>query len=334
VSLIVADGNGDSDAQGISIFDVGKEASRFRRMKITPKLILKKAKEVDAKVYHFHDPELIPIGLKLLKLGKKVIYDAHEDLPRQIMGKPYLNKLLKPIVARVFEIYEDRAAKKFSYICTATPFIEQRFNRLNRNTEAINNFPILNELFSGGEWEDKKEQICYIGGITEIRGIEKLMDSISIVNKKLLLAGSFENETLRTKITNKKGWEHTHELGFISREEAKEVLRLSKLGVVTFLPLPNHIDAQPNKMFEYMGAGVPVLASNFPLWREIIEKNNCGICVDPNNEKEIAEAILKILNNDEFAKKLGNNGRKAVKEKYNWEKQSIKLIRIYENLVN
>jgi glycosyltransferase involved in cell wall biosynthesis len=109
-------------------------------------------------------------------------------------------------------------------------------------------------------------------------------------------------------------------------------LARSKAGIVTFLPAPNHIDAQPNKVFEYMSAGVPVIASHFPLWREIVEGNQCGLCVDPHEPEQIAEAIDYLLGHPDEARRMGENGMRAVQDRYNWAIEERKLRKFYEGL--
>jgi len=105
-------------------------------------------------------------------------------------------------------------------------------------------------------------------------------------------------------------------------------------GLVLYHPVPNHTDAQPNKLFEYMSAGIPVISSNFPLWKEIVEGHQCGICVDPLKPDEIAKAIQWILDNPEKAKKMGENGRRAVEEKYNHTVEEKKLLTLYKLLLS
>ena len=332
-SLIIADNLGDKIVENIQIFDVGKELSRSKRMLKTPKKIYKKALEIDAELYHFHDPELLFTGLKLLKKGKKVIFDAHEDLPRQIIGKPYLNKAIKPLLSFFIEKFENFAAKKFTHILTATPTIRDRFLKLNNNTTDINNFPLLNELHSEGKTINKKNQICYVGGITKIRGLKQVIDSLEYTDVKLKIAGAFQNETFKNQVKQSKGWEKVEELGLLSRQDVKNLLAESKAGIVTFLPVPNHIDAQPNKIFEYMSANLPIIGSNFDLWKQIIEVNNCGLCVNPENPKKIAEAINTIVNDDKLIHSMGENGRKAVEKKYNWQNEEIKLLNIYKKIL-
>jgi glycosyltransferase involved in cell wall biosynthesis len=138
----------------------------------------------------------------------------------------------------------------------------------------------------------------------------------------MLLKDEIYNET-KMKNVNYKGW--------VDRKTMREVLKKSKAGLVTFLPLPNHVSAQPNKIFEYMSAGIPVIASNFDLWREIIEGNSCGICVNPENPTEIAQAINYLIANDKEAQKMGENGKRAVVEKYNWTIEKKKLFNVYHN---
>jgi glycosyltransferase involved in cell wall biosynthesis len=333
VNLIVADGKGNEVVDKIKIYDVGKPINRKERMLKTTRKVFKKALEVNAEIYHFHDPELIPIGIKLKKLGKKVIYDVHEDLPRQLLSKPYLNKFSKVILSKIIEIYENYAAKKFDYIITATPYIRNRFKKLNPNTIDINNFPLLNEFYSIDLKNNKDNAVCYVGGISRVRGIVELIKSLEYVDTTLHLAGEFESEGLKKEVENLNGWKKVEYYGFVNREKIKEILSICKIGIVTLLPIKKNLDGLPVKLFEYMSASLPVIASNFPLWKDIVEKNNCGICVDPTNPEEIAKAIEYLITHPDEARKMGENGRKAVLEKYNWEKESEKLLEVYKKCV-
>lgn len=334
ISLIVADGLGNESKDGVNILDVGaKSGGRISRMTKTVSKVLEKAKEQNSDIYHLHDPELMPIGLKLKRLGFKVIFDAHEDLPKQLLGKPYLNKPAKILLSKTFQAYEKYACKKFDYIVTATPYIRDKFLQINKNSININNFPILGELSNLAVRVGKKDEVCYVGGIAQIRGIKEVVKAMEFTkNVKLNLVGAFNEKAVEEEVKGYKGWESVNQAGFLGRNEVANIMSYSKAGIVTFYPLPNHIDAQPNKMFEYMSAGLPIITSNFPLWKEIVEGNNCGICVNPLEPKEIADAINYILTHPEKAEQMGKNGKEAVEKKYNWGVEEKKLINIYSEL--
>ncbi len=332
VSLVIADGLGDEIAGGIKIFDIGlRQTSRLKRARIDSKKALQKALELDCDLYHFHDPELIFTGLKLKKAGKKVIYDVHEDLPRQIAGKPYLKDFVKPPLSRLVEWQENKAARKFDFICCATPYITERFRKINPNSIDINNFPILGELHKAHT--NKENTVCYLGGITEERGIINIVKSLKDINTRLVLAGPVDNNNYLEEMKSLPEWNKVDFLGLVDRSELADIMAKSIAGLVTFLPLPNHINAQPNKMFEYMSARLPVIASDFKLWKEIIDSNNCGLTVNPLNTKEISDAIKQLTENPDKAKQMGENGQKAVMEKYNWDNEEKKLLDVYSKLL-
>ncbi|OKY73764.1 MAG: glycosyl transferase [Desulfobulbaceae bacterium DB1] len=334
VILVVADGQGDDTNGNVRIVDVGHLPGRLNRIFKTTRRVLKRAIELDADLYHFHDPELIPVGLKLKRLGKKVVFDSHEDVPKQLLGKPYLNPLLLRMLSGVFSLFERYACRRFDAIVAATPFIRDKFLAINPNTVDINNFPMLGELAEGEiDWRAKHLQVAYIGGIARIRGIMEVVQALGQVQSdvRLKLGGRFGENGLAQAVQALPGWQRVDALGFIDRAAVRNVLRRSVAGLVTLHPQTNYLDALPVKMFEYMSAGVPVIASNFPLWREIVEGNDCGLCVDPLNPAQIAEAIDFLVNNPERAEQMGRNGQKAVQARYNWGIEEQKLLRFYQS---
>lgn len=306
------------------------QRGRLGRMIFTAREVYKKAKSLNADIYHFHDPELLRFAGRLRRAGKVVVYDAHEDLPRQILGKEYLK--FKKTVANVIEWYEDRVARKVNLVITATPFIAERFKKINPKTIDINNFPLLSEIdVQDSDTVRDPKKICFIGGISKIRGIHELVQSLEGTNAVLDLAGAIP-EDFRASLEQLAGWKNVNPLGYIDRKQSLDIKASVSAGVVTFLPLPNHINAQPNKIFEYMASGLPIIGSNFPLWKEIIEKNACGVCVNPLDPADIRKGIQFILNNPDTAREMGKRGKKLVLEKYNWDIEVKKLQEAYSVL--
>jgi glycosyltransferase involved in cell wall biosynthesis len=278
------------------------EIRRFSRLIKSFFIILYLPK--DCRIYHFHDPDLLFTGLLLKIIGKKVIYDVHDVI-----------------------------------IC-ATPYIEKRFRDSGiLKTIVINNYPFKYEFSSTKNSVTFKEnRIIYAGGITNKRGISQVIQSLDLIYEsqsfKLILAGEIYPLEYENKMKSLGGWEKVEYLGVLSRSALKEEFNKAIAGIALFLPEKNHINAQPNKIFEYMSASIPVICSDFPLWRKIVEANNCGICVDPENINEIAAGIQYILSNADQARKMGKNGKKAVEKEYNWEAEENKLIMLYKDLLS
>jgi glycosyltransferase involved in cell wall biosynthesis len=335
VTLIVADGKGNEVKNGIKIIDVVSSLSTSRLVRILKftRLVYIAALKLEADLYHFHDPELIPVGLKLKKAGKKVIYDIHEDLPRQTLSKDYIPKLFRVPLSAILEYYENNSIKQFEAIITATPFIYNRVFKLNEKSVNINNFPITSELIIKNQLEEKENAVCFVGAISRLRGVNELVKAAFMANVKLYLAGRFTESDFEHEVKNLHEWNNVVECGQLDREQVANLMAKCIAGIVTFLPAPNHCNAQPNKMFEYMSAGLPVICSNFPLWKEIIEINECGICVNPSDPKSIADGIKKVATSYKIATKFGKNGEMAIIEKYNWEAENRKLIDLYKNLI-
>lgn len=336
VVLLTGDQSPDEMVSGVKIVGVKNSAkNRFFRMAFGVVKMLRQAVREKAALYHFHDPELIPVGLCLRLLGKKVVYDVHEDVPMDILTKYWIRPYLRKGIAVLFQTMENISVRYFSAICVVSKSIERRFILLNKRVVVIFNYPII--------WLDNQKRlmksdqdnayICYVGGIDKIRGIVPLIKALPSVKGMLHLAGNFTSEGLKNELQFEKGWTKVVEHGFVGRDKVNKIFFESSVGIITFLPVPNHINAVPNKIFEYMAAGLPVVASNFPGWTAIIEKNNCGICVDPENPSKIAESINYLLTHEDVAEKMGQNGRKNVIEQYNWKIEEKKLFDLYKELL-
>ncbi|MBV6417029.1 MAG: hypothetical protein CMLOHMNK_01662 [Steroidobacteraceae bacterium] len=331
--LIVADGKGDELANGVQVMDVGAATSRPSRMTKIALRVGKLAKALNAHAYHFHDPELIPVGLALRRTGKTVIYDVHEDVPADILSKPWIPAWQRRIVSASFGRFETHAIRKMSAVVTAWPYLREKFQTLNPQVVDIVNYAVDDELFIDVPWCSRPRDVCYVGGISNIRGIFELMTALESCDARLILGGDFHERETEERVRSMSAWNRVNYLGFLDRRGFAQAMARCRVGLVTFLPEPNHLNAMPNKLFEYMSAGLPVIASNFPRWREIVEGHRCGICVDPRDPREISQAILRLVSDSGEAEQMGANGRKAVLSTFNWSTEEQRLIDLYERLL-
>jgi len=330
--------NKDEILNGIRVIALPMAKNRFRRMVGLSFTAFRRALQQNAVVYHFHDPELIPVGMALKLFGKRVIYDVHEDLPRQIENKEWLHPFLRKFIADICEYFERFAGISLDGIVAVTPTIAGRFPA--KKTWLVQNYPRLGELVSD-ESEPvfvRKPVIVYIGGITEIRGARTMVEAISLVPEKyqvkLSLAGNVDPESLLAGLQKLPGWKRVEYFGWQSRKQVAELLGTARVGLVSLHPTSNHIHSQPIKLFEYMSAGIPVIASDFPLWRRIVEGSHCGLLVDPLDPGAIAEAICKLLDNPDEASRMGENGKTACREIYNWNHEAEQLLDCYSTIIN
>ena len=332
VSLIVADSLGDEEKQGVQIYDVGKLKGRINRMFKTTQKVFEKAKELDSDIYHFHDPELIPVGIKLKGLGKKVVFDIHEDVPKQILAKPYLSMLSKKVLSLLYALYEKRMCKAFDSLVVPTPLMQEYFSKINPRTVEVRNYPIPEELLLDQPWESRKNSLCHIGSLAKARGVSEMIRSLSFSCLTLELGGDFRPKKLEEELRALDAWKYVNYHGYLSRAGVKKVLSMSKVGLVTLHPTKSYMEAIPVKMFEYMAAGIPIIASDFPFYRELLEGYDCAVFVDPLDPKEIALGCQGLLEDECQAEKMGEIGKQAVVEKFNWSHEEKKLYAMYKEL--
>ena len=336
VNLVVADCNGDEIKNNVNIYDIGTTyKSRLRRMFVGSRKILQKAIDLNSDIYHIHDPELIPTGLKLKKLGKKVIFDSHEDVSEDIMLKNWIPFFIRKIISILYVYFEKYALKNFDFVITPTEFINDKLKKINPSTARISNYPMVEDFYyNERNWEEKNNEIVYVGGISIIRGIEQMINYISSEKKVTLnLAGDFYDQKGKEIVTAFSGKNLKYK-GFIEKSELLKLIDSSKIGLTILYPTKTYIHSLPIKVFEYMALGIPVIVSNFPLFESIVIKNKCGLSVNPFDDIEIRESINHIMNNPKLAAKMGANGREAVLTKYNWEIEEKKLFKLYNSLMN
>ena len=335
VYLVVA--NGQSEVvNGVKIIGVPFQVgSRVKRILGAGKEAMKEAAKLNADIYHLHDPELLRIARKLKKkTGAKVVYDSHEDLQKQVLDKHWIPGPLRRIVSKLVHRYEMRVTSKLDGVISVTKIICNKFRSANSNVALVANYPILGELEASMSVNKKLNSICYVGGLFPTRGIKELVQSLEFCNAELLLAGNFSTPEFESELKQLDGWKKVHYYGFVNREKIAEIIHSSEVGMVTLHPTRSYKEALPIKLFEYMSVGIPVIASDFELWKPYVLDVGCGLMADPQDPKSIASKIDYLLSNKEEASEMGERGRKVAYEKYSWSSQAETLLNFYSSLID
>lgn len=325
------------EKNGVHIVGVGEiSVNRLKRMTEGAKRVYKAALVIDADIYHFHDPELLPYGLKLKRKGKKVIFDSHENYVNQIAVKPYLPGWIARTIARFYHIYETYILRRLDGVIFPCPINGKHpFEGRCSRTVYVNNVPLLSELPIGDISEKPDFSVGYVGPIRPDRGNTQNIQAANRVGVPIRFGGTPSSPEYFTELQTLDEKHLAEFRGQLDRSGVWKLLSDISVGLVTELNVGqnNTSDNLPTKTYEYMAAGLPFLISCYPYAEKIVNKFHCGICVDPESVDEIASAIRYLLDHPEEAKQMGENGRRAVKEEFNWGAEEKKLLALYEDIL-
>jgi glycosyltransferase involved in cell wall biosynthesis len=335
VVLIAGDSPEGKTLEELKIISLPEPKNRFQRMTKTVYHLFRLALKEKADVYHFHDPELIPVGLMFKVLGKKVIYDVHEDVFENILVKKWTGSTaIRKIISVLFRGLEKFGCVFFDRVITVTSAIAEKFPA--RKTIVLRNFPAVEMIDKSNFTEQvhkRKPAIIYTGGLSKNRGIGEIIQAMEFVGEKaeLWILGKWESKEFRNHCESLKGWKYTKYLGIVPLDKVYEYMKVADVGISILYPIKNFITSLPIKAFEYMACSLPMVMSNFPYWQEIF--GECALFVNPYDAEDIAGKILHLLDNSNEAKKLGDKGRELVEKEYNWELESKKLVQLYRGAV-
>ena len=319
----------------VHIIGVPLSLSRLKRQ-FQLHRVYKELLKVDAEIYQFHDPELMSLGLKIKKKGKRVIFDSHEDVPQQILDKPYLPPRIAKLVSKVYSFFEKRRLSKYDAIISVTPTIVDRLKTINPQCYQITNYPINDESAHNDDGREFGRIVCFFGGVTDLWCQKDIIHAIEDIDVKYVFAGPLDEERYLETLKKEPGYEKANYLGVIKHSECINIMQKSSAGLALSEYSANMGGKRGtlgnNKLFEYMQAGIPVIATDFELWSEVVSQSDCGTLVNPHDSNAIKAAIEFYIDNPAEALRQGDNGRVAVKERYNWSTQEVILFSLYKEL--
>ena len=326
--------------EGVHIHAFRRFHSRKRRIAIGWLLAFFRAIAINARIYHLHDPELIPCGLLLRLLGKKVILDIHENIAEDIFDKPWIRNQQR--IYRVFHFFE-RLACKYFYIILAETSYERRYKKLAKQCVTVLNFCETDFFKPFVKTSGRKGlNLFYIGIVLENRGILQIIDAMRALqlegyNPHFHCVGELYSDLERKILALSYYPEIEPNLHFHGRMPLEQGYAMSMdmdIGLCIIWPMSNSIESYPTKLFEYMSVGLPIVCSGFELYRQVVEGHHCGTCVDPMDSLDLKNAIKAIHTDVEKSELMSKSGPPAVLENYNWESQKPVLSGVYRELSN
>lgn len=319
---------------GIQVQALPERASRLRRFTEHLWRAWSMAQRSRPDVVHLHDPILQTLVPALVMAGCRVVIDVHEYTARQFFDKSWLPRGLRPAVTVAYRLVERCAVALAAGVVVAGPQMAEDFP--SGKTVVVQNFPRLDATISSGEGArrtvSRRSDFVYVGALSEARGAISMLDALP-TGASLALAGVFQPPELENALQQNGAWSTVDYHGVLPHEEVLSLVAASRCGLAVLHPRPNYIEAWPTKLFEYMAAGLPVIASDFPLWRDIVEHANCGLLVDPMDTTAITDAMTWILDHPTEAHEMGTRGREAVLLRYNWEHEAKSLVALYERIL-
>lgn len=335
VILLVNDGKNNEINSGITIKSIQERTgNKYKRIFLAPWKMLFAVLRERVRIVHFHDPELLLLGVLLRLCGKIVIYDAHENVPSTILYKKWIRlTFVRYLLAGAAMMIEKTSSLFFNRIICATKTIAKHFS--SNKTEILYNYPVLSKITPSVLPKNISDKliVIYAGALSNIRGIREVIRAINELSFdcEFWLVGSWVQESYKQICEAEPGWRNVRYFGQCSLEKTYEYIANANVGMICHYPVKNYLDGIPTKAFEYMACSLPIIVSDFPLMREYF--TDCAVFVNPYSIDEIKAALVQLYSDTAFSQSLGKSGYEKVNRFFSWENEEKKLAALYNSLV-
>lgn len=336
VTLLVADGKGTAMERGVAVVDVGQLCGgRLGRVLLGNLAMWREVRKLTPSVVHIHDPELLLLGYLLRRRGLLVIYDMHENFPKQILTKEWLPRAFREFVAGLAQKLEKWILPEMAVIFAEKSYPSDYL--WIRNSAVVLNLPDLEALGLTVPWEFHKATVGYIGGVTKQRGAIVALEAIRQlrtegIDLEFECIGPVSKEVVDHELyvsSQQEGWGRFP--GRLPAAVGWDRIGGCVCGLAILGPSPNYVESLPTKVLEYMALGLPVILSDFPLYRGVVEEAGCGLVVDPIDSHAVAGAIRWLLKHPDEAAQMGRRGLEAVRARYSWSAEAERLGAFYRD---
>lgn len=335
VVLIVNDNQPDEVLDnGIRIMSTGfLPSSRWQRMNEGVNRVYEVGLKAGGEIYHLHDAELLTVALKLKRRGKKVIFDSHEFYGEEIKSRQYFPALIRNIAGEAYYRYETYVCRRIDGVIAVAQYDNKdMFHQRSKRYVYVNNYPRKSEFEKMESVPyNKRHGVCYSGALTQARGITNLVQAGCSTGAMVVLAGKFFSEAYKQEVLRN----HVEYLGYIkNRAELYKMYSRCAIGAALiwdtgqFGKLGNLV----TKVYEYMASSMPVVISDFPYNRKLIEKYHFGLVAKPKDVNDIASKIAWLLKHPQEAEAMGKNGKRLLQERFTWAVAEKELLKLYRQI--
>jgi len=323
--------------EGVEVVPLPTFESRLLRFLNLPRIFWVTLK-LKSDVYHLHNPDTLPIALLLKMLGRRVIYDTHEDFSRAILGRKWMPRLIRPFIAKGVAFFELVVGRIVDQAIVTQTDMQRRLGKkaILVDNAPISQGPLVDKAYTYARTlaDDDCFRLVYIGLIGTSRGLFTMVDALDIANKRVpcrlwLIGPGDSGEILEARA--RPGWRAVDYIGRLPQSQAFGYVIKSHVGLITFPDVGDNASINPNKLYEYQLFGIPFIASNFEKWRRSVRAVS-GLYVNPGNPRDVADKIVWLAEHADERKNMGARGKEFVLASYNWETESKKLLAVYQEI--
>jgi glycosyltransferase involved in cell wall biosynthesis len=324
---------------GVQFVEVPFFPQLWKRLLLVHPQVLIRVLRLRPRLVHVHVPECLPVAFLLKFLfGTVVVYDVYENLFRQLPHRTRNNGLL----FQTFFGWFDRLARRHAYLILAEAGYRSAYAELAKPHEVIFNFPRLETIPFQLVDPNGPPEFYYLGQLSQSRCLDVLMEAVALLAP--------EYPALRVHLFGAPGfdlqsWDELYALPgypavrehlvFHGPKPAAETFATAhrcRAGLALLRPVGDYPQSYPTKLFEYLALGLPVVTSDFPLYRAVVEPNVCGYCLDATDARAVARVLKRLLDHPDEAVRMGRNGRRAVEQGYHWQGEAAKLFDFYRRI--
>jgi glycosyltransferase involved in cell wall biosynthesis len=330
VTLVAAGSGTSRTIEGVLCRTIPVPRGRAGRMTAGQLRMLNVLLRLRADLFHFHDPELFPTALLLRLIGRRVIFDSHENISKDLGEKLWLPVWAQRVAGALGRMLERLADRFLAGVVIATPGMRSAYP--TGRTALVRNLPKREEFADMPDWTQRHQLVCYLGLVSEFRGSRQIARLAARTSAQIVVAGRLPEDE-EDKLREEPGWALVKYCGVLDRGQVVHLLAKAKIGLALLLPMNNFQDSIPTKMLEYLAAGIPVVASDFTAWRALTAGVRCAVFVNPLDDDAVASAVDSLLSDPHKARMMGALGRELVLRRFVWETEFEALLNLYRSIL-